>query len=278
MDAPLNKQIYLTICSHSSELKLNQSSTPNEIRHAIRWVMRDNPEIFWFAHQYHYDKANSTIHFQYTFSAERVKTIQQSINDVIDNDFCIEYVKTLTRQEQIAYVYKWLVSYCNYNVNSAYNQSIYSVFVRRNTVCTGYAKAAQYLFNLLGVESRLVFGRLHNDKEDGRHCWNMVKVDNEYFHFDACFGDSIWDNVAIKSGIQELFKIYDINYNFLCASTDEILRTRSIEDIETFPECPISWSRNQIISLARTEIKIREEIRGCLLSHIGSSADIYLLL
>lgn len=276
MDAPLNKQIYLTICSHSSELKLNQSSTPNEIRHAIRWVMRDNPEIFWFAHQYHYDKANSTIHFQYTFSAERVKTIQQSINDVIDNDFCIEYVKTLTRQEQIAYVYKWLVSYCNYNVNSAYNQSIYSVFVRRNTVCTGYAKAAQYLFNLLGVESRLVFGRLHNDKEDGRHCWNMVKVDNEYFHFDACFGDSILDNVAIKSGIQELFKIYDINYNFLCASTDEILRTRSIEDIETFPECPISWSRSQIISLARTEIKIREEIRGCLLSHIGSSVDIYL--
>ena len=126
---------------------------------------------------------------------------------MIENDFCIGYVKTLTRQQQIIYVYKWLVSYCNYNANSAYNQSIYSVFVRRNSVCTGYAKAAQYLFNLLGVESRLVFGRLHNDKEDGRHCWNLVKVDNEYSHFDACFGDSILDNVAIKSGVQELLKI-----------------------------------------------------------------------
>lgn len=276
MDNLLYHDIYAAICGHISDLKLNQSTASDKIRDAIRWVMRDNPDIFWFAHQYHYDKANSTIHFQYTFSEERVKTIQQSINDVIENDFCIEYAKTLTREQQIVYVYKWLVSYCNYNANSAYNQSIYSVFVRRNSVCTGYAKVAQYLFNLLGLESRLVFGRLHNDKEDGRHCWNLVKVDNEYFHFDACFGDSTLDSVALKSGVQELFKIDDINYNFLCASTDEMLKSRNIEDIETLPECSISLSRNLIISLAETEIKKREEIKGCLLSHIGSSADIYL--
>ena len=264
------------IRSQRTKLKLIQYSSLNEIRDAIRWVMRDNPDIFWFAHQYHYDKANSTIHFQYTFSEERVKTIQQSINDVIENDFCIEYAKTLTREQQIVYVYKWLVSYCNYNANSAYNQSIYSVFVRRNSVCTGYAKAAQYLFNLLGIESRLVFGRLHNDKEDGRHCWNLVKVDNEYFHFDACFGDRILDNVAFQSGVQELFKIDGINYNFLCVSTNEILRTRSIEDITTLPDCPNSWSKALINSLALIKLKQREDIKGCLLSHIGSSADIYL--
>lgn len=276
MEKPLNKQIYLTVYSHSSDLKLNQYSSADEIRDTIRWIMRDNPDIFWFAHQYHYDEASSTIHFQYTFSAERVKTIQQSINDVIENDFCIEYVKKLNLQEQVAYIYKWLVTYCTYNANSAYNQSIYSVFVRRNSVCTGYAKAAQYLFNLLGIESRLVFGRLHNDKEDGRHCWNLVKVDNGYYHFDACFGDSILDNVAIKSGVQKLFKIDGINYNFLCVSTDEILRTRSIEDITTLPECHTSWHKTFVNSLAQTELQHRKGIRGCLLSHIGSSADIYL--
>ena len=265
-----------SIRSQRTKLKLVQYSSPNEIRNAIRWVMRDNPDIFWFAHQYHYDEASSTIHFQYTFSAERVKTIQQSINDVIENDFCIEYVKKLSLQEQVVYIYKWLVTYCTYNANSSYNQSIYSVFVRRNSVCTGYAKAAQHLFNLLGIESCLVFGRLHNDKEDGRHCWNLVKVDNEYFHFDACFGDSILENIAIKSGVQELFKIDSINYNFVCVSTDDILRTRSIEDITTLPDCPNSWSKTLINSLAQIKLKQREDIKGCLLSHIGSSADIYL--
>lgn len=257
-------------------LHINSTIPESEVRYTIRWIMRDNPAIFWFAHQYHYDEANSTIHFQYTFSPERVKTIQHSINDVIENDFCIEYVKNLSQKEQVAYVYKWLVTYCTYNANSAYNQSIYSVFVRRNSVCTGYAKAAQYLLNLLGIESRLVFGRLHNDKDDGRHCWNLVKVSNEYYHFDACFGDSILDNVAIKSGVQELFKIDGVNYNFLCVSTDEILRTRSIEDITTLPNCSNSWSKALKNSLALIKLKQREDIKGCLLSHIGSSADIYL--
>ena len=276
MEKLLYHDIYSAVYSHNSDLKLNQSSTPCEIRNAIHWIMRDNPDIFWFAHQYHYDEASFTIHFQYTFSPERVKTIQQSINDVIENDFCIEYVKKLNLQEQVAYIYKWLVTYCTYNANSAYNQSIYSVFVRRNSVCTGYAKAAQYLFNLLGIESRLVFGRLHNDKEDGRHCWNLVKVDNEYYHFDACFGDSILDNVAIKSGVQELLKINGINYTFLCVSINEILRTRTIEDITTLPDCPNSWSKTLINSLALIKLKQREDIKGCPLSHIGSSADIYL--
>ena len=272
----LYKKLKQTIRQYEGVHHVDKDVTESDVRNVIRWIMRDNPDIFWFAHQYHYDEASFTIHFQYTFSSERVKTIQQSINDVIENDFCIEYVKKLSQQEQVAYVYKWLVTYCTYNTNSAYNQSIYSVFVRRNSVCTGYAKAAQYLFNLLGIESRLVFGCLHNDKEDGRHCWNLVKVDNEYYHFDACFGYSILDNVAIKSGVQELLKINGINYNFLCVSTDEILRTRTIEDITTLPDSPNSWSKTLINSLALIKLKQREDIKGCQLSDIGSSADIYL--
>lgn len=276
MNTELYIQIETAVRNLQQEVSVNAHVTPEDIRHVVRWVMRDNPDIFWFAHQYYYDKVHSSIHFQYTFSAERVDTIQQSITDVIENDFCIEYVKTLTPQKQITYVYKWLVSYCNYNVNSAYNQTIYSVFVRRNSVCTGYAKAAQYLFQLLDIDSRLVFGRLHNDKEDGRHCWNLVKYGNQYYHFDACFGDRILDGVALHSGIEELFIIDGVNYNFLCISTHEMLKTRIIEDVVTLPSSLTSWSKEVVRSLAGIEIKQREDIKSCLLSHIGSSADIYL--
>lgn len=276
MQKVLYRQIEDAIRNNTINLKVNQHYSPDDIRYAIRWVMRDNPDIFWFAHQYNFNEECATIHFQYAFSVERVKTIQQSINDVIVNDFCIEYVKTLTLHEQIVYVYKWLVSYCNYNLNSAYNQSIYSVFVRRNSVCTAYAKAAQYLFNQLGIESHLIFGRLHNDAEGGRHCWNIVKADGEYYHFDSCFGDNVLDNVALHSGVHELFKVDGVNYNFLCVSTNEILKTRSIEDIETMPECPHSWPKTLIKSLAQIEIRQREGVMGCLLSHTGSTADIHL--
>lgn len=270
--------IEYAIRNHATDIIVKSGSTPQYIRNAVRWIMRNNPEIFWFAHQYCFDERTSTVFFQYTFSAERVRTIQQSIDDVVENDFCIKYVRGLSQQEQVAYVYKWLVTYCNYNANSAYNQSIYSVFVRRNSVCTGYAKAAHYLFKLLGIESRLVFGRLNNDKENGRYCWNIVKIDDLYYHFDACFGDSILDTVAKMAGVQELYKIGNINYNFFCVSTDDISKTRSIEDKDTLPQCNRSLYHNVIQSLAAIRVNERKNIQGCLLTHIGSSADIYLCL
>jgi hypothetical protein len=140
-DMELYKQIERAIRQHEEYLNVGNSVTESDVRHAIRWVMRDNPDIFWFVHQYHFDKDNGIVSFRYRCSPERCAIIQESIDDVVVNDFKIAHVRTLTQLEQVAYVYKWMLTYCNYNVNSAYNQNIDSVFVRRNSVCTGYAKA-----------------------------------------------------------------------------------------------------------------------------------------
>lgn len=272
-NSDLYKSIEQTIRGYNSDIRTN--SKHEDVRNAIRQVMRNNPDIFWFAHQYHFDDATSTVQFHYTFSKERVKIIQQSINDVVTNDFFLEYVRNLTIWQQVIYVYKWLVTYCSYNVNSTYNQSIYSVFVRRNSVCTGYAKAAQYLFNLLDIKSILVFGRLNNDKEEGRHCWNLIEIEGKYYHFDACFGDSTLDDIMRKIGVSKPFKNNGINYNFFCTSTNKISHTRSIEDKTSLPLAERSLTTEEINELSNITIKTRKKKIGCLLSNIGSSADIY---
>ena len=272
----IDKQIYRTLIDCNSYLKLSEIYSADEVLDAVRRVMRENPELFWFAHQYNYDENTSEIYFKYIFSADRIAEIQDSIKDVVDNDFGLDYVKTLSRCEQVVYVYKWLVQYCNYNLNSAYNQSIYSVFICRNSVCTGYAKAAQYLFALLGIESHLVFGRLNNGGDTGRHCWNIVLIDDQWYHFDACFGDIVLEDVALKSGVENLVNIGGVNYNFLCASTNEVLKTRSIEAKELLPVCDMSWSIMHITSLADIEIKRRNVNRGARLSSKGFFSDVYL--
>lgn len=238
--------------------------------------MRDNPDIFWFVHQYHFDKDNGIVSFKYRCSPERHTIIQKSINEVVEKDFQFNYVRTLTQLKQVAYVYKWLLTYCNYNTNSAYNQNIDSVFVRRNSVCTGYAKAAQYLFMLLGIESRLVFGRLNNDKEDGRHCWNIVNIDGNYYHLDVCLGDLSLEDVLNGAGITVKQRYGDYNYNCFCVSTDEILKTRSIEDVDTLPLCDSNLPVSEIERFSSIDIKERNGVIGCQLTHIGSSADIFL--
>lgn len=206
-------KIEQVIRQHKSFLSIGNTVTEEDVRHAIRWVMRDNPDIFWFVHQYHFDKENRILSFRYRCSPDRSAIIQKSIDDVVEKDFQINYVRTLTQLEQVAYVYKWMLTYCNYNTNSAYNQNIDNVFIRRNSVCTGYAKAAQYLFELLGIESRLVFGRLNNDKKDGRHCWNIVNIGGYYYHLDVCLGDLSLENVLNEAGITATQRYGDYNYN-----------------------------------------------------------------
>ena len=248
-------KIEQVIRQHKSILSVDNTITERDIRYAIRWVMRDNPDIFWFVHQYHFDKDNGIVSLRYRCSPKRSAIIQESIDDVVENDFQISYVRTLTKLEQVTYVYKWLLTYCNYNLNSAYNQNIDSVFVRRNSVCTGYAKAAQYLFKLLGIESCLVFGRLNNDKEDGRHCWNIVNIYGLYYHLDVCLGDLTLEDVLNGAGITAMQRYGDYNYNCFCVSTDEILKTRSIEDVETLPLCDSNIPVAELERLSRIDRK-----------------------
>ena len=267
-----------TIRKHIHSLKLDEGITSNEVFQTIRQILRDNPDIFWFAHKVHYDENDRMLTFQYLFSLERINQLKKSIDDVITNDFNINYVRSLSQIEQVMYVYKWIISYCNYNINSAFNQEIDSVFVRRNSVCTGYAKAAQYLFSLLDIESQLVFGQLNNSLyRDSRHCWNIVKINDEYYHIDICLGDIANIGLLSAVGVNDTIYHNGCYFNFFAISTQEISQTRSIEDVQHLPSCENTINRYEVERYASsTTIHKRAGNIGCLLSDIGSSADIHL--
>lgn len=80
-------KIEQVIRQHKSFLSVGNTVTEEDVRHAIRWVMRNNPDIFWYVHQYHFDKDNGIVSLRYRCSPERSTIIQESINDVVEKDF-----------------------------------------------------------------------------------------------------------------------------------------------------------------------------------------------
>ena len=60
---------------------------------------------------------------------------------------------------------------------SAKNQSAYNAMVKKKAVCAGFAKTANLIFQAIGIESYGITG--HN------HMWNIVKLDDKYYYFDA---------------------------------------------------------------------------------------------
>ncbi|MDE6014987.1 MAG: InlB B-repeat-containing protein [Acetatifactor sp.] len=66
----------------------------------------------------------------------------------------------------------------------------YGALVNHTAVCEGYALAYKYLLNRLGIECYLV------TSESMKHAWNMVKLDDEYYHVDVTSDDPVWDKVG----------------------------------------------------------------------------------
>lgn len=84
-----------------------------------------------------------------------------------------EYKKT-------KYIYEWLGKRSSYGKTLSLNsdQSAYTAFeTLSNTVCAGYGKAAQILLSNVGVSSII---NINSD-----HLWNTVKLEGEYYFFDA---------------------------------------------------------------------------------------------
>ena len=106
------------------------------------------------------------------------------------------------------------------------SQNIISVFIRRQTVCQGYACAVQYLLEQLGIESVIVSGKALGQP----HAWNLICLDGEYYYMDATWGNNGYRN---REGVETSF----IDYNYMAMTTAEMQLGHEPDEEILLPEC-----------------------------------------
>ena len=258
------------IIQQKSHIVLCQGTTTDDVRKAIRIFMRKHPEVFWFSHQYRYDETTSILYLKYNFTPSKKDFFAKEIGNAVHFLFQPDSLKGLSDLEKVTYVYKWIAKNTTYNERSSFNQTIYSVLINRNSVCTGYAKTAQYLLGIIDVESELVFGKFNIDKtEGGRHGWNIVKIDEEWYHVDFCLADLSLKHLLNVD--EDPIEHDGLLWNYFCKPTAYIIKNRSIEFVETYPECVKTIDK-------RPDMRLNsplEQLAVCK-SNSGSSAIIYL--
>lgn len=99
-------------------------------------------------------------------------------------------LEALSEYEAVKAVNSYLCETITYSEgNSPYEpvqHTVYGALINGDCVCEGYAKAAQLLFQMCGIESYYVVG----DTSGGPHGWNLVKVDGEYYQLDVTWNDA----------------------------------------------------------------------------------------
>ena len=222
--------------NYVEEMEISVRDTA-QIDKIFQYVLMDHPEIF-YVDGYSFVKytlgdevKKITFKGNYLYTPEEKKQIEELIQESAAK--MLEKIPAdATDYEKVKYVYETTIKNTEYDMQAEDNQNICSVFLNGASVCQGYAKAVQYLLMELNVPASLVIGSVENGEG---HAWNLVKVNNQYYHLDATWGDASY--LVQQQGNTPIQNTPAINYDYLCVTTEEILRTHSLGELISLPQC-----------------------------------------
>lgn len=262
------QQWYRDIQQTLAGMKLDQELSPagleaglteEDIDRIFCYVLADHPEYF-YVDGYRYTRFSRLdqlvkIEFSgsYIYSEEECADKWAQIQEEAEK-LLAQAPQGEDDYEKVRYIYETLIRNTDYVLDAPDNQNLYSVLVNGASVCQGYAKASQYLLNHLGIPCVLVQGRV----EPGEgHAWNLLLLNGEYYYMDATWGDASYQQTEGQEGDGGWMP--QVNYDYLCVTTEQLLRTHVPGQDVPLPEC----------TATRDNYYVRE---GCLFSSLEEEA------
>lgn len=96
--------------------------------------------------------------------------------------------------EKVKAAHDYIVKNCTYNKEAVDNDSlvdddftVYGTLVKGISVCEGYAKSFKMLMDIAEIDCIIVTGKVGEDEV--LHAWNMVKLNDTWYHVDVTFDD-----------------------------------------------------------------------------------------
>ena len=119
----------------------------------------------------------------YDMTASEASKVQERVAHVIR-----DMPQNLDEVGKVKYVNDYVVSHTAYNLDSeASPYTPYSILFNGEGVCEGYALTTLLLLDAAGIEARYISGEVPS----GLHAWNLVRVNNEWYHLDTTWNDPV---------------------------------------------------------------------------------------
>lgn len=205
-----------------------------EIREVVNAYLYDNPQVFWMENLfgYAYVGEDTIAEFYSVLSAEECEDCIKLFNKKID-EIVSSVESGLSEYERERKIHDKLLSGCQYKSGIEASAdgwqyfSPYGAIVTGEAVCEGYAKSMQILLSKVGIPCLTIRG-----EGDGiLHMWNVVELNNEWYHLDPTWDDNDKDGMIIyeyfnvnSESIKQNHKIND--------DIATILNVESSEDID----------------------------------------------
>ncbi len=223
-------EMLTAILNHEEKIKLSTTDL-DLMRRAYTAVCGDYGGLFWVEGYVftRYTKGEELVSLEfapkYTMTKEERRIMQAQIDDIVAVWLAGISIND-TDYDKAKYVYELLALNTEYVKDATDSQNIISVFIKRQTVCQGYACAVQYLLEQLGIQSVIVSGTALGDA----HAWNLIRLDGEYYYMDATWGNNGYQN---GQGPEKSF----IDYNYMAMTTEEMKMGHVPDANMELPDC-----------------------------------------
>lgn len=229
-EVPLYETIAAAISGFAPSVTGMRDVDPDRLFEILNFVSYDYPEYFWFEGKASTETTSfgsttlTDLTLSYTMTPGEAAHIQADIRRVTDD--YLRHMAGMTETEKVEYVYHRLGLDTIYDLDHR-DQSFCTVLLENTGLCAGYARSMQYILSRAGMDVIYLSGTAHTGEA---HSWNVVKVDGQYYHTDATWGDPLVDGIDPGDGSNQ-------NFAYLFLTTQEILQNRTMDTPDLIPAC-----------------------------------------
>lgn len=217
--------IYDGLSTYKSSVFIYQNIDTQRIFDIVGLVLTQHPEIFWSKGDCTFSSARR-LTFKYPYTDQQIQEkkalIEQKAKDIIEKIGTAgdDYEKSLA-------IFDYITTHTDYadteleNINEHMEiTTVEGVLLDGRAICSGYAKAYQYLLSLCGIDAITVIGEAKTSKGTQRHAWTAQVVDGEIYFSDTTWGD------GLESSGDDDFVIH----TYFMMNSEEIEKTHTCDD------------------------------------------------
>ncbi|HOV24864.1 MAG TPA: stalk domain-containing protein [Pseudobacteroides sp.] len=151
---------------------------------------------------------------------EKYDQLSRKVNEIVNTVIKPE----MTEYEKELAFHDYLVANIRYDQENFVKDTLpdeshhpYGALIKGVAVCDGYARSFQILLNAVGIECIMVVGDFESlngtlasvnpDVGNWKHAWNIVRINNAYYHVDVTADDPVSDYEDLIS--HQFFNISD---------------------------------------------------------------------
>lgn len=224
----LYTQMVQSANGYRTYIKVDASIDEQRLSQMYGYLQADFPQLFWLS-GYSYltnPKGEITgVYFTYTSDQTTAKSQWNQLESAL-NTASEQLGGVVGDYEKSLWINDFLCGKIEYDENTSNQYTAFGALVECKAVCAGYARAAQLLFMGQGIECLYVRGESRTE----RHGWNIVKLEGDYYHFDAT-----WNDAGFEGADESLPGADQPSYAYLNVTTDQISVDHTIFEEENYP-------------------------------------------